>query len=127
MPYQNDKEIIGKTITRYELGDGGYELTLFTSSGKLSFSAYGDCCSETWIENVTAPKFPATILEITSQDLGTEQPGTRQEYDQLYSITFKTTQGDLQVEFRNSSNGYYGGALEYCGYTSTTNLKKEKV
>lgn len=35
----------------------------------------------------------------------------RQEVDVLYSYTIETDKGLADIEFRNSSNGYYGGVL----------------
>lgn len=108
---QLKEKIIGKTITAALLSDENTTLTLMTDTGKhLVFHADGDCCSESWIEHMTEPKYPAKILDIVDADLG-ECDGTRQECDKMYSTTFKTDQGNLEVEYRNSSNGYYGGAL----------------
>lgn len=104
-------KIIGKTINSYTLSPDQTVLTLQTDDGSLVFETYGDCCSETWIEHVTSPKFPAKIISLEEKYLGSAD-GTRQEYDEKYSTIFLTDQGNFEVEYRNSSNGYYGGSLE---------------
>jgi len=38
--------------------------------------------------------------------------GTRQEVDEVDFITFVTDKGYFDIEFRNSSNGYYGGSMD---------------
>lgn len=107
------RKLIGKLITGYTLSPSGEVLTLHTANGEdLKLNTYGDCCSETWIEHVTTPAFPATITAIDERDLG-EVPGVRQEYGQKYSTVFRTDKGNLEVEYRNDSNGYYGGSLEF--------------
>jgi hypothetical protein len=30
----------------------------------------------------------------------------------VYQTTFRTNRGDIRVEYRNDSNGYYGGYLQ---------------
>lgn len=104
-------KIIGKTIESYEMNAEKTSLILRTTDGALHFYADGDCCSESWIEHITTPKLPAKILSIEQKDLPTPPPSGRQESDVAYSTIFKTDQGDFEVEYRNSSNGYYGGSL----------------
>jgi hypothetical protein len=41
-----------------------------------------------------------------------EDGKTRQDFDSLYGYGVVTDKGEGDIEFRNSSNGYYGGWLE---------------
>jgi hypothetical protein len=61
------------------------------------------------LENLLGQAIVA-IRENASAD-APEDGKTRQEYDTLYSYTFETAKGYADIEFRNSSNGYYGGEL----------------
>lgn len=106
------QQLINKTIRSCSWSKDGTKMTITTSEGDFNFYTGSDCCSESWIEHVTEPKYPAKILSIEEKDLPGPTPSGRQEYDQAYSTVFKTDQGDLEVEYRNSSNGYYGGSLE---------------
>ena len=111
--YRTDEsKVIGKTIKSYSISPNGIELYVVTDDGLLTFYTDADCCSESWIEHISAPKLPAKILSIEDKELPDPPPSGRQEVDKAYSTIFKTDMGDFEVEFRNSSNGYYGGSLE---------------
>jgi hypothetical protein len=76
-----------------------------------------DCCSTTWIEHVSLPVggFPATVLEagdIEMPDLGTPDGFECVRY---YGFKAVTDKGDLVIDYRNESNGYYGGDLVWPG------------
>jgi hypothetical protein len=96
--YMDIQKLIGKVIKTFSLTEQGEKLTLHTNAGSIVFRTKGDCCSESWIEHINAPKLPAIILGIESKDLG-ECEGTRQEYDKKYSTIFKTSMGDFEVVF----------------------------
>jgi hypothetical protein len=113
----DEKKLIGLTITSFNLTPSGKTVTLHTTKGDVTLECGADCCSESWIEHLSIPKLPATILSIEDKDFGRcDSDGTRQEYDQKYSTILKTDQGDFEIEYRNSSNGYYGGWLELRDY-----------
>jgi len=79
----------------------------------VTFYTDGDCCSESWIEHFSDIKnvIDSKILEITETDMG-ELAHPDHECLSLYGVKFKTSKGYADLEFRNSSNGYYGGSLE---------------
>lgn len=95
-----------KTVIQFKLTDGR----------KRTFITAGDCCSESWIEHVSGIKAlcGAEILIVDELELRTiDGDGSRQEVDKIYGISCRTNKADeFHIEFRNSSNGYYGGALE---------------
>lgn len=106
--------IVGKTILSYNKSHEG--LVIQTDAGTLKFYVDGDCCSQSWIESVEAPKLPAKILAVTEVDIGEVIQGTsEQDHVQKYSTTLKTDQGDFEIEYRNESNGYYGGSIHFAG------------
>ena len=93
----------------------------FTDGTDAYLYTEGDCCSETWIEHINDFEY-AVGMEITSTEttcLGEAIP-TRQECDQLYAASVNGTRTNypnhvrLDIEFRNSSNGYYGGDINWC-------------
>tara|TARA_R110000868_G_scaffold66014_3_gene196968 strand:- start:3348 stop:3761 length:414 start_codon:yes stop_codon:yes gene_type:complete len=103
-----------KLFISAEINEDNTVIKLTEKSGDLYYlMATGDCCSETWMENVTGTKdlLNNEILEVKGTDLG-EAPGTRQDYDQKYSFIIKTKKGNFEIEYRNSSNGYYGGSMD---------------
>lgn len=118
MGLERDKEkLIGKVITAVKWAQGGESLEVVTTSGALDFYVAADCCSESWIEHVSIPKLPAQIIDVKERDLPTPPDSGRQGCDQAYSAVLLTDQGELEIEFRNSSNGYYGGDIDLASST----------
>jgi hypothetical protein len=114
------------TIDKIALNGKKNRIFLFDNEGRVhAFFTDGDCCSQSWVENI---EFQGTVLgrplrEITNEDdlpvfkKVNEHKEGFDDYSQLldYSTTFHTEGGALKVEYRNESNGYYGGSLEYEG------------
>ena len=109
------KKLVGKTITEVWLDPSDqHYLKFVTDDGDYVYYAEGDCCSECWFYQISG--FDAllghTVLECEDVEMGEISDGkTRQEFDELYGVKIKTTGGRALLEFRNSSNGYYGGNL----------------
>lgn len=74
-----------------------------------------DCCSHTWIEHVELPAmgFPAKVLKVESLDLPGVPDPSEDEVINVYGLKITTDKGDLIIDYRNSSNGYYGGSLSW--------------
>lgn len=113
--------LVGKTITAYELGDGGESITFHTTDGDVALVATGDCCSRSWIESLDAPDaLLGTVTaadEIDMPDLGNiESIAFPQEWGveevSYYGLRITTERGQCVLDYRNDSNGYYGGSLE---------------
>ncbi len=76
----------------------------------------GDCCSSTWIESLDAPALLlGTVLDV--EDLDVPDLGSPDEYECLayYGCKITTNRGACVIDYRNSSNGYYGGNLSWPG------------
>lgn len=77
-----------------------------------------ECCSYTWIESVELPTlgFPFTVIACDDLDMNKE-PLENEEYEclQFYGAKITTDKGDLVIDYRNSSNGYYGGSIVWPG------------
>lgn len=117
------KDMIGKKLKDVEVYDDKRRIRfVYTDGTEKRFYAEGDCCSSSWIEHLEAPDniHGATIThvmefsegEITDDSL-TMDPLTRSNHECLkaYQTVVSTTKGDISIEYRNSSNGYYGGSL----------------
>ena len=127
------KELIGKKILRI-VRKGDY-LGFVTDAGDFSYRTEGDCCSSSWfehfegignlightvnaVENVEIDKvFPEQIItrDGWTHSAQVDDHGEEHECLQLYGIKLATEHGTALIEFRNSSNGYYGGGIEYIG------------
>lgn len=106
------KKLIGKHISAiYQ--DSCNIVFKFGNGEILSMYAYAECCSDTWIETVEIipGAVGATVTEIKEETfVATDDP----IHDCLksYQTRIRTLSGDIVIEYRNASNGYYGGELE---------------
>lgn len=109
-------DLIGKTLRAVEVGDEKQLLTLTFDGGLTAlFRTYGDCCSQTWIEHFSVPddlREGATLLAVDEMDEPDEFQDPDLDCVRVYQTKFRTTRGDVVVEYRNASNGYYGGSLD---------------
>lgn len=120
---KGDEILIGRTIHSIWINDEKDLIELETDSGWLCIVIESDCCSESWVEHVSLSEFidgpPSRITKIEQVGIGEVVP-TRQHSDLLYMINLEgkriqrcTISNSLYtegaIEFRNSSNGFYGG------------------
>ena len=108
---------IGKTLASAFLEDQGMRIVLrFDDGTEWAADVEGDCCSESWIEHLEVPPdiAGAILTGVTESDkVKAPEDGAHgsQEELQVYGVAFATSKGEIILEFRNSSNGYYGGSL----------------
>lgn len=107
--------LVGKTLTQVELATDKKAIRFTVDGETVVALCDGDCCSDTWIESVEMPAggLPALILEATDLDLPSQPNGY--ELIQCYGLKLTTDKGDLVLDYRNESNGYYGGNLSWPG------------
>lgn len=112
-----ENKLIGSIIVGVVVSPNGESISLGLSDGKVvTATAYGDCCSHSWIENVDLPAlgFPCTVTAVEDVDMpGEEYDADEHECLQFYGCRISTDKGDILIDYRNSSNGYYGGSLEW--------------
>lgn len=79
----------------------------------LVFYADGDCCSSSWIEHIEGvERLKGRVTEVEELDLpGGGQDGDYGEVIAVYGYGITTRKGTAVIDFRNASNGYYGGSL----------------
>lgn len=108
--------IVNKTIvSMYIASDKKALLFKFNDGSELIARTYGDCCSHSWIEHIELPtEFPAKVLSICELELNIPDL-TDDDYECLafYGFKISTDKGDIVIDYRNSSNGYYGGDLVF--------------
>lgn len=107
------KGLLGLKVIDFKINDAHDNFQIVTDGETFDFYCYGDCCSTSWIENVTGldSLIGGTVLEISCSDSeDVTRTDDEHEYKDIYTI--KTEKGRFDIEFRNSSNGYYGGAIE---------------
>lgn len=108
------KFIVGKTVQQVKIADDKKALLFVCDDGEHIVKIDGDCCSDSWIEHVELPAlgFPAEVLSVSNLDL----PGSCENHSDyeclaVYGCKISTDKGDMVIDYRNSSNGYYGGDI----------------
>lgn len=105
--------LIGKTIQGIKIAADKKALLFVTDGGDIIARADGDCCSSTWIEHMELPAMglPAKVSAV--DDLDMPDLGSPNEYEVIayYGCKITTDKGVIVIDYRNESNGYYGGYL----------------
>ncbi len=110
------KELIGKKIVGLRINQDQSILAFDTDQGIVAYMTDADCCSETWFADITGVDAliggtVQTADEVSLEGYNVEDGRTRQEEDSAYGIKLTTERGYVDIVFRNSSNGYYGGDI----------------
>lgn len=82
---------------------------------EIMYQAIGDCCSCSWMEDITgvASAIGHEIITTDAKESKTDHDESDEgEVWQYFAYVIKTTGGTIEIEFRNISNGYYSGNLE---------------
>jgi len=122
--YLDEKSLIGEQIKNFLVDENKESATLTLLDGrKFRYYVDGDCCSYSWIEHITVPTDieGAKLLEVKEGDSvditdeGNAHPNEDHPYGYesllKYQTSFVTDKGEIIFEYRNSSNGYYGGYM----------------
>ena len=104
--------LTGRTITGMKIADDKEAIKFETTEGDVVVLVDADCCSHTWVEHIEMPSlgFPALVSAVDDLDL----PGTTDTENgllQVYGCKITTDKGEIIIDYRNESNGYYGGNL----------------
>jgi len=108
--------LIGKKITSVRVSE--YHLFFCLEGGEfLSYYVEGECCSYSRWTDITNVD---SILDQTVLSVGEYEPSPRNfpdysDFEQAYGFELITENGRAQFAFQNSSNGYYGGWIEFGG------------
>lgn len=121
------RPLAGRKLASVDLNKAKDEVTFTFQDGvTVVYGVEGDCCSHSWVEYVVVfgDVVGAEIVEVSesSMDVSDDDSknpitdashgGREHECLQVYSTVFKTDRAcAITLEYRNSSNGYYGGNL----------------
>lgn len=116
------KELVGKVIDAIAVNEDQQLIKFTINTGDdIIYSTVSDCCSETWWADILAYDwsrlFPFSVdieqcieLPLWASTVANSDGKSRQEYDQIYGHALTSVSGrTLEIIYRNSSNGYYGG------------------
>lgn len=110
--------LVGKTIQAVYLSQDREAIKFVLDNGdEVIARCDGDCCSYTWIESVELPSLPAHVRSAEDVDLPETASVHETSVDCVayYGLKLVTSTGHLIIDYRNNSNGYYGGSLVWPG------------
>lgn len=110
--------LMDRVLVGHALSADGLMLQLFCDDGdEIELIVEADCCSRTWIESIDDPgALQGRVLaveHIKMANLGSIPTKLCPHPDcvQYYGLKITTEQGRAVIDYRNDSNGYYGGSL----------------
>jgi len=104
--------LIGKHVVEVHVNPEHDEMRFTLDDGNVFLvGCDGDCCSHSWFESVNDADdlHDASVAYIVEKDI--VWPGCDGDEEKVYGYTIATSKGFVDLVFRNSSNGYYGGML----------------
>ncbi len=106
------KELENKIITHAFIENGKELLGFNTNEGMFIYCSEGDCCNEVWFEHLSGIEaIGGKVLSVEAKGWNSIDDCDSNE-DVFLDAGFwsiKTTKGYIDIEVRNSHNGYYGG------------------
>lgn len=134
----SENVLVGKTLTGMKIANDREAILFQTTDGEIVVQVDADCCSYTWVEHIEMPAlgFPATVVSVDDLEMPEGKPSTfHADPDslQFYGCKILTDKGEIVIDYRNDSNGYYGGSLSwpgeyhYGGVYGQNNSKQEWV
>jgi hypothetical protein len=109
------QNLVGRKVRELFVSDAQSVLVFKLDDGEAIYDCIGDCCSETWVADIVGVDrlLGQTVLKAEWMAVEAVEDGrSRQESDDFYGIKLTTTRGYVDIVYRNSSNGYYGGWME---------------
>jgi hypothetical protein len=105
--------LLGKTIKEVWLASDKMAIK-FVCDESIIAKVDADCCSHTWIESLDDPEaLLGTVREVEDLTLKVEE--VDYETIQFYGLKITTEKGRCVIDYRNESNGYYGGNISWPG------------
>jgi len=122
--------LVGKRINGLFIANDKWTLVFRDISGiRYRFDTENDCCNSVWFNHVSGANIldQGNIFDLLrgAEVLAVEAKGWTEdrEDEEGYEVvqdgfwTIKTDRGYIDIEVRNSHNGYYGGSVIYHGTT----------
>lgn len=120
----------GQRIKQINISEDSLFIT--TNKGTHKFRIEGDCCSHSYFHeflnvNQMLTWVAKSVEEIDMPEVPIEEYGEYEESILAYGYKFHTEGGYGIVVFRNSSNGYYGGYMEYDGLVDPSTIEGKEL
>ncbi len=107
--------LVGKTLVALYIAEDKEALRFVLSDSEVIVRCDADCCSYTWVEHVELPALGLPAVVISVEDLDMPDLGDMPGRDcvRYYGCKIVTNHGEIVIDYRNDSNGYYGGNLSW--------------
>jgi hypothetical protein len=117
--------LVGKRINGLFVGDDAWALVFRDINGRhYCFRTENDCCNTVWFNHVNGVETvlgEGNLFDILRGAMvtGVEDKGWTEDRADGYDViqdgfwTIATDRGYIDLEVRNSHNGYYGGSVKY--------------
>lgn len=119
--------LLGKRINGLFIGNDSWTIVFRDISGRhYRFNTHNDCCNSVWFNHITGVETVlgkgdvfdvlrgATVIAVEDKGWGEnrdDEDGYEVVQDGFWTIS--TDRGYIDIEVRNSHNGYYGGSISY--------------
>ena len=117
--------LVGKRINGLFIGDDNWSLVFRDINGRYyCFRTKNDCCNTVWFNHVNGVETvlgEGNLFDILRGAMvtGVEDKGWTEDREDGWDViqdgfwTIATDRGYIDLEVRNSHNGYYGGSVVY--------------
>lgn len=117
--------LVGKRINGLFIGDDDWALVFRDINQRYyCFRTENDCCNTVWFNHVNGVETvlgEGNLFDVLRGAMvtGVEDKGWTEDREDGYDViqdgfwTIKTDRGYIDLEVRNSHNGYYGGSVKY--------------
>lgn len=111
--------LIGRTVKDVALATDGGAIQFTLDDGTTIIArADGDCCSHTWIAEVQGVDQILDSRIVAVEEVGSTRVNEGEQGDTViafYGCKITSEKGYALLDYRNESNGYYGGNLAWPG------------
>lgn len=110
--------LIGKTIEGVDIAEDRQALRFrIAGADPIIARVDAECCSYTWIENIENVEALTGRVVRNAEDIDMPDLGNMPDRDVVayYGFKIETDGGTCVIDYRNDSNGYYGGSLSWPG------------
>ena len=118
--YENliGKKVVQAVVGKHEGSDNLDFVKLILDEGVARFNLFGDCCSVSYFtdpKNQFGELIGATILNVEERynDIAPADPELNDDQVSWHFLVFTTNRGHITVDWRNDSNGYYDGWVNF--------------
>ena len=127
--------LLGKRINGIFLGNNKWTLAFRTVEGQyVRYDTQNDCCNSVWFNHISGVNIlgdgnsfdllrGVEVLAVEDKgwsDNRDDEDGYEVVQDGFWTI--RTDRGYIDIEVRNSHNGYYGGSVVYVEDSDLTNV-----